>query len=219
MQNTCSPSDPSQGTVPDPAAPSVFQADLHPPASFVSDLYLESFMNFEQGRMLLTGPAGHCHPGRQHHRSLEGGPAIDLDGVQQAGDDKQQQADGAGRETETLDVRSRLQGPPSTAAASIMVSRARPGRLMNGFPLLMGGQVPECQWDSRAPPFPFTASCSVSEIGLPYFGAQRRRIQGATTRQCSFIVRRSDTEDGAVPPEPLGPMEVPGRRSRTVPVR
>jgi hypothetical protein len=34
----------------------------------------------------------------------------------------------------------------------------------------------------------------------------------------SFIVRRSDTEDGAVPPEPIGPMEVPGRGSRTVPV-
>ena len=28
-------------------------------------------------------------------------------------------------------------------------------------------------------------------------------------RQCSFIVRRSDAEDGAVPPEPNGPMEVP----------
>ena len=29
--------------------------------------------------------------------------------------------------------------------------------------------------------------------------------------QCSFIARRSDDEDGAVAPEPLGPMEVPGR--------
>ena len=28
--------------------------------------------------------------------------------------------------------------------------------------------------------------------------------------QCPFIVRRSDDEDGAVPPEPGGPMEVPG---------
>lgn len=36
--------------------------------------------------------------------------------------------------------------------------------------------------------------------------------------QCPFIVRRSDDEDGAVPPEPGGPMEVPGRESRTVPV-
>ena len=63
-----------------------------------------------------------------------------------------------------------------------------------------------------------SSQCSVSEIGLPYFGAQRRRIQGATTRQCSFIVRRSDAEDGAVAPEPLGPMEVPGRGSTTVPV-
>ena len=37
--------------------------------------------------------------------------------------------------------------------------------------------------------------------------------------QCPFIVRRSDDEDGAVPPEPLGPMEVPGRESTTVPLR
>ena len=62
------------------------------------------------------------------------------------------------------------------------------------------------------------SSCSVSEIGLPFFGAQRRRIPGATTGQCSFIARRSDDEDGAVPPEPGGPMEVPGRESETVPV-
>jgi len=34
-----------------------------------------------------------------------------------------------------------------------------------------------------------------------------------------FIARRSDDEDGAVPPEPGGPMEVPGRVSTTVPVR
>ena len=37
--------------------------------------------------------------------------------------------------------------------------------------------------------------------------------------QCAFIVRRSDDEDCAVPPEPGGPMEVPGRVSTTVPVR
>jgi hypothetical protein len=36
--------------------------------------------------------------------------------------------------------------------------------------------------------------------------------------QCPFIVRRSDAEDGAVPPEPLGPMEVLGTGSRRVPV-
>ena len=37
--------------------------------------------------------------------------------------------------------------------------------------------------------------------------------------QCPFIVRRSDDEDGAVPPEPVGPMEVPKRGSTRVPVR
>ena len=36
--------------------------------------------------------------------------------------------------------------------------------------------------------------------------------------QCSFIVRRSDDEDGVVPPEPVGPMEVPGKESTMVPV-
>ena len=36
--------------------------------------------------------------------------------------------------------------------------------------------------------------------------------------QCPFIVRRSDDEDGAVPPEPVGPLEVPGRGSNMVPV-
>ncbi len=59
-----------------------------------------------------------------------------------------------------------------------------------------------------------SAQCSVPGIGLPSFGAQRCRIPGATTSQCSFIARRSDDEDGAVPPEPGGPMEVPGRESR-----
>jgi len=34
-----------------------------------------------------------------------------------------------------------------------------------------------------------------------------------------FIARRSDDEDGAVPPEPGGPMEVPGRVSTRLPVR
>ncbi len=33
---------------------------------------------------------------------------------------------------------------------------------------------------------------------------------GATTSQCSFIARRSDSKDGVVPPEPVGPMEVAG---------
>ena len=37
--------------------------------------------------------------------------------------------------------------------------------------------------------------------------------------QCSFIVRRSDDEDGVVPPEPVGPMEVPKPGSTRVPVR
>ncbi len=32
-----------------------------------------------------------------------------------------------------------------------------------------------------------------------------------------FIARRSDDEDGAVPPEPEGPMEVPGMESATAP--
>ena len=36
--------------------------------------------------------------------------------------------------------------------------------------------------------------------------------------QMPFIARRSDDEDGAVPPEPVGPMEVPERESTTVPV-
>ena len=51
---------------------------------------------------------------------------------------------------------------------------------------------------------------------LAFLGAQRRRILGATKSQCSFIARRSDDEDGAVPPEPLGPMEVPGRGERNL---
>ena len=29
-----------------------------------------------------------------------------------------------------------------------------------------------------------------------------------------FIAKRSDSEDGAVPPEPVGPMEVAGREGR-----
>ena len=33
-----------------------------------------------------------------------------------------------------------------------------------------------------------------------------------------FIARRSDDEDGAVPPEPGGPMEVPERECATVPI-
>ena len=33
------------------------------------------------------------------------------------------------------------------------------------------------------------------------------------TSQCFDIVRRSDAEDGAVPPEPVGPMEVAPRRT------
>ncbi len=37
---------------------------------------------------------------------------------------------------------------------------------------------------------------------------------GATTSQCSFITRRSDSKDGVVPPEPVGPMEVAGRQGR-----
>jgi len=32
-----------------------------------------------------------------------------------------------------------------------------------------------------------------------------------------FIARRSDDEDGAVPPEPGGPMEVPGREAERCP--
>ena len=40
------------------------------------------------------------------------------------------------------------------------------------------------------------------------FGAERRWILGATTRKCSFIPRRSNNEDGAVGPEPFGPMGV-----------
>ena len=35
--------------------------------------------------------------------------------------------------------------------------------------------------------------------------------------QCSFIAGRSDDEDGAVAPEPGGPMEVPARGSRMAP--
>jgi len=31
-----------------------------------------------------------------------------------------------------------------------------------------------------------------------------------------FIARRSDDEDGAVPPEPVGPMEVPNGGSKKV---
>ena len=36
--------------------------------------------------------------------------------------------------------------------------------------------------------------------------------------QCPFIVRRSDDEGGAVPPEPGGPMEVPEMVSRMAPI-
>ena len=42
-------------------------------------------MDFEQGRILLTGTAGHRRLGRQHHCFPEGGPAIDLNDIQQAG--------------------------------------------------------------------------------------------------------------------------------------
>ena len=59
--------------------------------------------------------------------------------------------------------------------------------------------------------------CSVSEIRLPYFGAQRRRIPGATTSQCSFIARRSDAEDGADPPEPPSEMVIVFLRQDTSP--
>jgi hypothetical protein len=58
-------------------------------------------------------------------------------------------------------------------------------------------------------------------MGVLVFCLRNRvaRFRSATTpKQCSFIVRRSDAEDGAVPPEPLGPMEVPRRGSTTVPV-
>jgi hypothetical protein len=37
---------------------------------------------------------------------------------------------------------------------------------------------------------------------------QRYRIWGSDDEVMLFIVKRGDAKDGAVPPEPVGPMEV-----------
>ncbi len=49
---------------------------------------------------------------------------------------------------------------------------------------------------------------------LLYFGGERCWIWRSDDVAMLFIVRRSDSKDGAVPPEPVGPMEVAGCEGR-----